>query len=128
MHPGKRLVSVLIAVLTTATAFATTRGSLVVHSPVQVGATTLTVGEYTLQWDGDGSEVELQIKSGRKVKATVPAKLLPVSNAFREDAIVVDTDGDGTRKLIEIRPSGKKFRIEIESQPSVSADRGQPSR
>jgi hypothetical protein len=129
MNPRRRIALVLTAVLTTtASAFATTRSSFVVHSPVVVGGTRLTEGEYTLRWDGDGPEVELQIQRDNKVKATVPAKLIPVSNASHEDAIVVSTDADGTRKLIEIRPSGKKFRIEIESQPSQSANRGQPSR
>jgi hypothetical protein len=129
MNPRRRIALVLTAVLTTTvSAFATPRGSFVVHSPVVVGGTRLTEGEYTLRWDGNGPEVELQIQRDNKVKATVPAKLLPVSDASHEDAIVVSTDADGTRKLIEIRLSGKKFRIEIESQPSERANSDRSSR
>lgn len=130
MNQRKKLASlfIVIAGLITASAFAATKGSLVVHTAVTVGGTRLPEGEYSLQWDGDGPEVTLTIKKDNRIKATVPAKLVPVNEAFSQDAIVVRTDGDGTRKLIEFRPSGKKFRLEIEAEPAESANRSQPSR
>lgn len=128
MNRRKTLISLLIAGLMTASSFAATRGSLVLHSPVMVGATQLPEGEYRLYWDGDGPEVELTIKKDNRAKTTVPAKFLPVNKTFREDAIVVSTDGDGRRKLTEIRLSGKNFCIEIESQPRENAEREKSSR
>lgn len=127
MNRRRKFVPLLLVALTTSSAFAATRASLVVHSPVVVGTTQLTEGEYSLQWDGVGPTVELKIKKKNKVQVAVPATLQPVSKAFQENAIIVSTDVDGTRKLVEIRPSGQKFRIEIGSQPTESAARQKSS-
>jgi hypothetical protein len=42
---------------------------------VQVGTTDLKPGDYTLQWDGNGPDVQVKVLKGKNVVATVPAKL-----------------------------------------------------
>jgi hypothetical protein len=107
------------AMLLTANAFAANKGYMQVQSPVMVGETHLPTGDYTVQWDGTGPDVELTIKRDKKVKATVPAKPVPENSAFDQNATIIRADSDGSRKLIAIRISGKKFTLQIEPQSDV---------
>ena len=86
------------------------------------GKTLLPAGEYTVQWEGAGPDVELTIKLDNRVKATVPAKVIPLDQPLREDAAVLDTDGNGGRRLLGIRFSGKKFFLQIEPASTTLAD------
>ena len=104
------------AMLFATTAFAADKGSLHVQSTTMAGTTQLPAGEYTVQWEGPGPDVELKIKRHNRVKATVPAKVIPLDQPLREDAAILDTDGNGDRRLLEIRFLGKKFFFQIEPQ------------
>jgi hypothetical protein len=42
--------------------------------------------------------------------------VIPLDQSLREDAAILDTDGSGGRRLLEIRFSGKKFFLQIEPQ------------
>jgi hypothetical protein len=115
------------AMLLTASAFAADKGSMQVRSPVMVGKIQLLVGDYTVQWEGTGPDVELTIKQDKKVKATVPAKLVPENSAFHQNATITIAESDGSRKLIAIQLSGKRFTLQIESQSDVlGAGRNDP--
>ena len=124
-----RFTSALIgfAMLLTASAFAADKGSMQVRSPVMVGKIQLLAGDYTVQWEGTGPDVELTIKRDKKVKATVPAKLVPENSTFDQNATIIRAESDGSRKLIAIRLSGKRFTLQIESQSDVvGAGRNDP--
>ena len=98
------------------TAYAANKGSLHVQSTTMAGQTQLAAGEFTAQWEGAGPDVKLKIKLHNRVKATVPAKVIPLDQPLREDAAILDTAGNGGRRLLEIRFSGKKFFLQIEPQ------------
>ena len=104
------------------TAFAADKGSLHVQSTTVAGTTQLPAGEYTVQWEGPGPDVELKIKLHNRVKATVPAKMIPLTQSLREYAAILDTDCNGVRRLLEIRFSGKKFFLQIEPASTTLAD------
>ena len=104
------------AMLFATTGWAANKGSLHVQSTTMAGTTQLTAGEYTVQWENPGPDVQLKIKLHNRVKATVPAKVIPLDQPLREDAAVLDTDGNGGRRLLEIRFSVKKFFLQIEPQ------------
>jgi len=89
------------------------------------GKTQLPAREYTVQWEGAGADVELKIKLHNRVKATVPDKVIPLDQPLREDAAVLDTDGNGDPRLLEIRFSGKKFFFQVEPQ-SASTPLAEP--
>jgi hypothetical protein len=110
------------ALLFATTAFAANKGALHVQSTTMVGKTQLSAGEYTVQWEGAGPDVELTIKLHSRVKATVPAKVIPLDQPLRDDAAILDTDGNGGRRLLEIRFSGKKFLLQIEPASTTLAD------
>jgi hypothetical protein len=118
---ASKFTGVLIgfAMLLTANAFAANKGSVQVQSPGMVGETQLPAGDYTVQWEGTGPDLELTIKRDRKVKATVPAKLVPENSAFDQNAAIIRVESDGSRKLIAIRLSGKRFTLQIEPQTDV---------
>jgi hypothetical protein len=79
MKRAGRITYTLISVtMFFATACTANRGSLYVPSPTMAAETQLPAGEYTVQWEGDGPDVELKIKRHNRVKATVPAKLIPL--------------------------------------------------
>ena len=98
------------------TAYAANKGSLHVQSTTMAGQTQLAAGEYTAQWEGAGPDVELKIKLHNRVKAAVPAKVIPLDQPLSKDAAILDTDGNGGRRLLEIRFSGKKFFLKVEPQ------------
>jgi len=110
------------AMLFATTAFAANKGSLHVQSTTMTGTTQLPAGEYTVRWEGAGPDVELTIKLDNRVKATVPAKVIPLDQPLREDAAVLDTDGNGGRRLLGIRFSRKKFFLQIEPASTTLAD------
>jgi hypothetical protein len=127
--PTSKFTGALIgfAMLLTANAFAANKGSMQVQSPVMVGETQLPAGEYTVQWEGTGPDIELTIKRDKKVKATVPAKLVPENSAFDQNAKIIHVESDGSRKLIAIQLSGKRFTLQIEPQTDVvGAGRNDP--
>lgn len=98
-----------------------------VQSPVMVGETQLPAGDYSVQWEGTEPDLELTIKRDRKVKATVPAKLVPENSAFDQNATIIRAESDDSRKLVAIRLSGKKFTLQIEPQSDVvGAGRNDP--
>jgi hypothetical protein len=43
---------------------------------VQIGSNEVKPGDYKLQWDGNGPDVQVKVVKGKDVVATVPAKLL----------------------------------------------------
>ena len=123
MRRARRITYALMsfAMLFATTAFAADKGSLHVQSTTMAGTTLLHAGEYTVQWEGPGPDVELKIKLHNRVKATVPAKVIPLDQPLREDAAILDNDGNGGRRLLEIRFFGKKFFLQIEPQSASTA-------
>lgn len=102
-----------LALLLASSAFAATKGQLQLQSPATVNGTKLKPGEYKLQWDGTGPNVEVSIMQGKNVLAKVPAKLVDLPSASQNDAAVVRNNDDGTSTLSAVRFEGKKFALEL---------------
>jgi hypothetical protein len=56
---------------------------------VQVGTTGLKPGDYTLQWEGNGPDVQVKVLKGRNLVATVPARLEQGTSGRNADAITI---------------------------------------
>jgi hypothetical protein len=110
-----------LALLLATSAFAANKGSLKVNDPVTINGKQLAAGEYKVSWDGSGPSVELHIMQGKNVVATVPAKMVDLPRAASDDGAVVNTNGDGSRTLSQIRFSGKKYALAIGGD-TASAD------
>jgi len=110
-----------LALLLATSAFAANKGSLSVQEPVTINGTQLKPGDYKVQWDGTGPNVELSITQGKKVVAKVPAHMVNLETASSNDAAVVKNNGDGTKSLSEVRLSGKKFSLAV-GEEAAKAD------
>jgi hypothetical protein len=109
------------ALLVSGSAVAAERASLKFYEGVNVGGTQVTPGEYTLRWEGNGPNVELNILKGGSVVAKVPARLVDASRAADSNTTVTTANSDGSRSLSEIKLRGKKYTLEIGVEPAQTA-------
>lgn len=107
-------------------AFAANKGSMQILDSVNVSGTTLPAGQYSLQWEGTGQNVQLSILKGRKVVATTPARLVDLNQSAESDQALVKNDNGG-RSLSEVRFEGKKYALQIGGEGGM-ADAGGSNR
>jgi hypothetical protein len=94
-------------------AFAASKANLTLNNPTSINGTSLKAGEYKLQWDGNGPNVEVSIMQGKKVVAKVPAKVVDLNQSSANDAALLKQNSDGTTTLAGARFQGKKFALEL---------------
>lgn len=96
------LLSVL-AVLCSLSAFARDKNqhSVNISDAVQVGNTQLQPGNYKVEWQGTGPDVQVTFLQNGKAVATVPGTLKTNDAQVSQDAIVTDS-ATANRKLNEI--------------------------
>ena len=102
-----------LAVLLSSSAFAATKANLSLQNPTVINGTKLKAGDYKLQWEGSGPNVELSIMQGKTVFAKVAAKVVDLNSPAQANAAVVKHNDDGTSTLAGARFEGKKFALEI---------------
>jgi hypothetical protein len=111
-----------LGLLLTSGAFAATKADLTLQSPTTINGAQLKPGDYKLQWEGSGPNVEVSIQQGKKVIAKVPAKVVDLNVPSQNNAAVLKMNGDGTSTLAGARFEGKKFALEIgESSDGMQA-------
>jgi len=102
-----------LALTLASTAFAASKANLTLNNPTSVNGTTLKAGDYRLEWDGSGPNVEVSILQGKNVVAKVPAHIVDLSAPSQNDAAVTKQNDDGSSALAGVRFQGKKFALEI---------------
>lgn len=110
-----------LAILLATSAFAASKGTLQLNAPASVAGKQLAAGDYTVKWDGTGPAVQVEIMKGKNVVATIPAQVVNLDRASGYDSAVVNTAGDGSRVLSQIRFSGKKFALEVGGEGGASS-------
>lgn len=111
-----------LAVLLASSAFASTKATLNLNNPTIVNGTKLKAGEYKLQWEGTGPDVQVSILQGKNVVAKVSGKVVDLNAPSQNTAAVVRRNDDGTSTLSGARFEGKKFALEIgESSDGMQA-------
>ena len=83
-----------LALLLATSVFAANKGSLQVSDPVTVNGKQIPAGEYTVKWEGTGSNVELNILRGKSVVATVPARMIDLNQSPDRDSAVTLINDD----------------------------------
>jgi hypothetical protein len=68
---------------------------------VQIGSNEVKPGDYKLQWDGNGPDVQVKVVKGKDVVATVPAKLLANESARNSTGDAVTISGNGDVKQLD---------------------------
>jgi hypothetical protein len=121
-----KCTTLAVALLLAASAFASNKGQLQVPQTIMVQGKQLAAGDYNLKWDGNGPNVELNILSRGRVVATVPARVVDLSQASSSSSAILRKNDDGTMNLTEIRFGGKKYALAL-GQESASATSGPDS-
>jgi len=102
-----------LALFLASSAFAANKANFQVQTPLTINGTKLKSGDYKLQWEGSGPNVEVSIMQGKNVVAKVPARVVDLPSAPSSDATVVRRNDDGTASLTGVRFGGKKFALEV---------------
>jgi hypothetical protein len=102
-----------LALVLASSAFAATKGSLQLSNPVTVNGTQLKPGNYKLQWEGSGPNVELSILQGKNVVAKAPAHVIALQTPSANDAAVTRQNSSGPNSLAGVRFQGKTIALEL---------------
>jgi len=102
-----------LALTLASSAFAASKANLTLNNPTSINGTTLKAGDYKLEWDGSGPNVEVSIMQGKKVVAKVPAKVVDLNQSSASNAALLKQNSDGTTTLAGVRFQGKKYALEL---------------
>jgi hypothetical protein len=112
-----------LAVLLATSAFASNKGTLQLTDAAVVSGKQLPAGDYSVKWEGSGSNVQLSIMKGKNVVATTAARVVDLGQSADNDAAVIRSNADGSKSLTEVRFNGKKFALAIGDE-TMSAENG----
>ena len=102
-----------LALTLASSAFAASKANLTLNNPTSINGTKLKAGDYKLEWDGSGPNVEVSILQGKKVLTKVAAKIVDLDKAPNNDAALLKQNGDGSTTLSGARFQGKKYALEL---------------
>jgi hypothetical protein len=123
MKASRNLFTVTLAsLLLGASAFAVpaTKGTLKLFEPVSVQGKQLAPGQYTVEVNGEGPNVELNIANGKQALASVPARLVPVSQKNRTSGYSSAKQRDGSSALTSVFFQGKSYELQIGEQSATA--------
>lgn len=110
--------SLLLA--TSALAAGANKGTLHLYEIVTVQGKQLAPGDYKVEWNGQGPEVELSIEQGKQTVVSVPAHVTPVVEKNASDGYAAKQEGS-QNVLSEIFFHGKNYELEIGDQSAGRA-------
>jgi hypothetical protein len=101
------------ALVLASTAFASTKGSMELSNAVTINGTTLKPGDYRVEWDGTGPNVEVSFIQGKKILAKVPGQIVQLPQPASNSAALTHDNGSATKSLAGVRFEGKKFALDL---------------
>ncbi|HEY1471477.1 MAG TPA: hypothetical protein VGF61_20730 [Candidatus Acidoferrum sp.] len=116
MKVSRLLLAVLgAAFLFSTSAFAQSenKGKLSVPETITVEGKQVPPGDYKVQWEGTGPNVEVKILKGKETVATTQAHLVQAQNKAAVDSYGITKQQDGSRVLTSIYFGGKNYSLEI---------------
>jgi len=128
MKVSRNLFSVAFAsVLLASSAFAATanKGTLKLFVPVTVQGKQLAPGQYTVEWNGEGPNVQLNIADGKSTVTAIPARVVPVSAKNQSSGYSSERQPDGQEALKNVFFAGKTYELQIGEQSASQG--GQPA-
>lgn len=106
----------MVALLSTVSALARDKNqhSIEISDSVQVGGTELKPGNYKLEWQGTGPQVQVNFVHDGKTIATAPGTLKTNDPRVTQNDIVTETTSANTKTLTEIDFSRNKESLVFE--------------
>lgn len=101
-----------MAILIASSALAADKASIKLYDPTLVNGTQLAAGDYEVQWDGTGSDVQLKIMRGKKVVASTPASIVQLKTPAPQ-SMTSTRGGDHDRTLTGISLRGKNYAFAV---------------
>ncbi len=110
------------SLLLSAGTFAGNGGKKSLHfdTTVTIEGKQLAPGDYKFSWTGTGSDVKLDIVKGKETVATVPAHIVTVPLANKQDGYSSTAAKDGSQAVTTVFFTGDKFDLEIGQGTSAS--------
>jgi|SRR5579863_495700 len=106
----KRLAPVLsILVMTSVIAFGKTSKDsrkLTLTSTATISGTQVPAGQYSVRWVSHSPEATVTFEKGHNVVATAEGKWVDRHTPYEQNAVVLETNADGSRSIVELRFAG----------------------
>ena len=102
-----------------AVAASTSKGSLHLFETVTVQGKQLTPGDYKVEWNGEGPDVQLSIEQGKQTVVSVPARVSQKNGKNPSDGYASKKEG-GENVLSEVFFHGKSYEFEIGNQAATA--------
>jgi hypothetical protein len=119
-----KLLAILFggALLLSSSAFAREENKSALHlsEKVTVQGKSLNSGEYTVEWSGSGPDVQVTIRKGKQIVATLSGRLTDRATPNRGNAYETNEGSDGSRLLTVIYPDHKKVTLEFDQSAGAS--------
>jgi hypothetical protein len=114
------LLGSALLVSSAALAAVNNKGKLALTDKVVLAGKPLDPGNYSVEWNGSGTTVQVTLLQGGQTVATLPARLTEEASANPQDAYSTSAGPDGSRTLTAIYPGGKRIALEFD-QPEASS-------
>ena len=129
---GAKIFSLISAITLLLPAFALASESgktkLQLTDPVEIGSTRLPPGNYEVEWNGNGTTLNVNFLKNDKTVATAPGKFIELKKPAPYDALVLKPTDHGKAKTIdEIDFAHRAQALQIEPT-MVSSSRPMPKR
>ena len=121
MKPSKFMFATFAVLLFSLSGWASDkmRANIQIYETVHIGSTELAPGEYKMTWTQSGSDAEVTISRGKRVIATVAARVAEVRSGYSSP--VLDTDGASNTLIgVDLPKVSISFRSESAVSPSSS--------
>ena len=102
-------------------AFAGERASVKFYEDVKVNGKALAPGKYELAWDGTGSAVQVSIRQGNTVVATISAAIETAKSAPTTSGYSTKTETDGSKEITSVFFAGKKMSLDLGQQAASAS-------
>jgi hypothetical protein len=109
-----------IAMLFATTALAAEKGSMKLFDPTLVNGVQLSPGDYALQWDGTGNNLQVQILQGKKIIATTAGALVQLKAPASQNMTSTRRAENNAKALTEVEFRGKSYALAIGSNAPES--------
>lgn len=100
----------------------TVKKSLHLSDTVRVQGVTLSPGNYKVEWNTSGPNVQLTILQGHETVATVSALVVPEPTSNAQDGYGLKADTSGNSQILtEIFFTGENYRLDVSNSASSGA-------